>query len=165
MKGLLHRKLTEKGFTLAELLIVVAILAILVAVSIPIFTTKLADAKKATDEANLRACKALVVNSIMTDDFPSESWNKIDIFGDVTYSSCFDAKNGCLVKTYDGSGYGQGSNISGTTNCPEAEGESDTWKTEYIRLANDYKALNNSIIIVTVKPEEEVYLLYWIPTT
>ena len=45
------------------------------------------------------------------------------------------------------------------------ESESDTWKTEYIRLANDCKALNNSIIIVTVKPEEEVYLLYWMPTT
>ena len=38
MMKLMNKKLTKKGFTLAELLIVVAILAILVAVSIPIFT-------------------------------------------------------------------------------------------------------------------------------
>ena len=49
MIRLLHKKLTKKGFTLAELLIVVAILAILVAVSIPIFTSKLDEAKRATD--------------------------------------------------------------------------------------------------------------------
>lgn len=41
MMKLMNKKLTKKGFTLAELLIVVAILAILVAVSIPIFTSRL----------------------------------------------------------------------------------------------------------------------------
>lgn len=45
----------RKGFTLAELLIVVAIIAVLVAISIPIFTSQLHKAKVATDWANLRA--------------------------------------------------------------------------------------------------------------
>lgn len=53
----LKKKLNKKGFTLAELLIVVAIIAILVAVSVPIFTGKLEEAKKSTDAANLRAAK------------------------------------------------------------------------------------------------------------
>lgn len=44
----------NKGFTLAELLVVVAIIAVLVAITIPIFSTKLHDAKVATDWANLR---------------------------------------------------------------------------------------------------------------
>lgn len=39
----------KNGFTLAELLIVVAIIAVLVAISIPIFTTQLEKAREATD--------------------------------------------------------------------------------------------------------------------
>ena len=48
----------KKGFTLAELLIVVAIIGILVAVSIPIFTTQLNKAKDATNASNARAIYA-----------------------------------------------------------------------------------------------------------
>lgn len=48
----------KKGFTLAELLIVVAIVGILVAMSIPIFTSQLEKSREATDIANLRAAKA-----------------------------------------------------------------------------------------------------------
>lgn len=58
MKSLQTKLKEKKGFTLAELLIVVAIIAVLVAVSIPIFTAKLNDAKKSTDEANERAAKS-----------------------------------------------------------------------------------------------------------
>lgn len=50
-----NRKTRGKGFTLAELLIVVAIIAVLVAISIPIFTSQLHKARVATDWANLRA--------------------------------------------------------------------------------------------------------------
>ena len=46
MKKTLHNK---KGFTLAELLIVVAIIAVLVAIAIPIFTAQLEKAREATD--------------------------------------------------------------------------------------------------------------------
>lgn len=46
---------SRKGFTLAELLVVTAIIAVLVAISIPIFTSQLHKSKVATDWANLRA--------------------------------------------------------------------------------------------------------------
>jgi len=49
----------KKGFTLMELLIVVAIIAILVAISIPVFTNQLEKAREATDTANLRAAKSV----------------------------------------------------------------------------------------------------------
>ena len=49
------KKLNKKGFTLAELLIVVAIIAVLVAISIPIFTAQLNKAKYSADEANARS--------------------------------------------------------------------------------------------------------------
>ena len=43
-----------KGFTLAKLLIVVAVIGVLVAISVPIFSSQLHKAKVATDWANLR---------------------------------------------------------------------------------------------------------------
>ena len=48
-------KKNEKGFTLMEMLIVVAIIAVLIAIAIPTFTASLNKAKVATDEANIRA--------------------------------------------------------------------------------------------------------------
>ncbi len=51
-------KTNKKGFTLAELLIVVAIIAVLVAIAIPVFTSQLEKAREATDLANIRAAYA-----------------------------------------------------------------------------------------------------------
>lgn len=55
-----NKKMLRKGFTLAELLIVVAIIAVLVAVAIPVFTAQLNKAKHATDVANARALYAVL---------------------------------------------------------------------------------------------------------
>ena len=49
------RQKKNSGFTLAELLSVVAIVGILVAISIPVFTTKLHKSKVTADIANLRS--------------------------------------------------------------------------------------------------------------
>ena len=51
-------KKNNKGFTLAELLIVVAIIAVLVAIAIPVFTTQLERSREATDLSNIRAAYA-----------------------------------------------------------------------------------------------------------
>lgn len=48
----------KKGFTLAELLIVVAIIGVLVAISIPIFTSQLEKSRDAVSVANMRAAYA-----------------------------------------------------------------------------------------------------------
>ena len=66
MKKMLKKLNKREGFTLAELLIVVAIIAVLVAISIPVFTSQLEKAKEATDEANLRAAYAEVLAAGMT---------------------------------------------------------------------------------------------------
>ncbi|WP_049945065.1 type IV pilin protein [Butyrivibrio sp. AC2005] len=55
------RERLKKGFTLAELLIVVAIIAVLVAIAIPTFTNQLEKAREATDAANIRALYAEVM--------------------------------------------------------------------------------------------------------
>ena len=61
-------KENKKGFTLAELLIVVAIIAVLVAISIPIFTSQLEKSKAAADAANIRAGYAEVSSQIILND-------------------------------------------------------------------------------------------------
>jgi prepilin-type N-terminal cleavage/methylation domain-containing protein len=57
----------NKGFTLAELLIVVAIIGVLVAISIPIFTSQLEKAREATDAANIRSQYAEVMSEAITE--------------------------------------------------------------------------------------------------
>ena len=59
---------SKKGFTLAELLIVVAIIGVLVGISIPIFTTQLAKSRLATNKANARAAKAAAIAAYLDSD-------------------------------------------------------------------------------------------------
>ena len=57
----MKKLLNKKGFTLMEMMIVIAIIVILVAISIPTFSGALDKANVATDAANLRAAKAAVI--------------------------------------------------------------------------------------------------------
>ena len=52
------KKNNNKGFTLAELLIVVAIIAVLVAIAIPVFTSQLEKSRDMTSLANIRSAYA-----------------------------------------------------------------------------------------------------------
>ena len=60
-------KRDKRGFTLAELLVVVAIIAVLVAIAIPIFTSQLEKSREATDAANIRSQYAQVMTDAITD--------------------------------------------------------------------------------------------------
>ncbi len=62
------KKMNKKGFTLAELLIVVAIIAVLVAIAIPVFTAQLEKSREATDIANVRSAYATVVADYLTNN-------------------------------------------------------------------------------------------------
>ena len=63
----MFKKLNKKGFTLAELLVVVAIIGVLVAISIPIFTSQLEKARDAVTLSNLRAAYAQAQTSYLTE--------------------------------------------------------------------------------------------------
>lgn len=60
----------KKGFTLAELMVVVAIIGVLVAVSVPIFNSQLEKSREATDLANVRSAYAQVMTEAMSKDIP-----------------------------------------------------------------------------------------------
>lgn len=94
------KKLKSKnGFTLAELLIVVAIIGALVAISIPLFSAQVEKARAATDSANVRAAKAAASVDYMSNETINE----------VTYY--YDGENGNVITSEDTAktleGYGQ----------------------------------------------------------
>ena len=68
----MKKKLNKKGFTLAALLIVVAIIAVLTAIAIPVFNTQLEKSREATDLANVRAAYAEMVTAYLEWDGTSD---------------------------------------------------------------------------------------------
>ena len=96
-------KNNRKGFTLAELLIVVAIIAALVAISIPIFTSQLRKARVAVNQANARAGEAAAYAAYLED--PS-----YDIIA-------YDIRSGKVAKSKStGANIEKDLNINGTYN-------------------------------------------------
>lgn len=61
-------KRCRKGFTLIEMLIVIAIIAILVAVIVPIITNAISKANAAADAANLRSILSVANIKLVSDD-------------------------------------------------------------------------------------------------
>ncbi len=76
----------KQGFSLAELLIVVAIVSVLVGISVPIFNGKLVQAKRNTDIANIRAAKVAALAEYYLD--PTEHKSGITYY--------YDAHSGTL---------------------------------------------------------------------
>lgn len=64
----MKRKNWNKGFTLAELLIVVAIIGVLVAVSIPIFNAQLENARQAVDMHTARSIESVLAAACNSGD-------------------------------------------------------------------------------------------------
>ena len=56
----------REGFTMAELLIVVAIIAVLVAIAIPVFTAQLEKSRDAVSVANIRTAYAEASSAFLT---------------------------------------------------------------------------------------------------
>lgn len=85
----MKRKLkSDRGFTLAELLIVVAIIGVLVAIAIPIFTSQLERSREAVDLSDVRSAYAEVMMAAITGD-TSATYTKDNgqtIYGNGEYS-------------------------------------------------------------------------------
>lgn len=84
----------RKGFTLMEMLIVVAIIAILVIIAIPTFNSALAKARAATDVANIRSGYAAALVEAMTNGVDkTDTNNTYYLLKDGSVSNAADATN------------------------------------------------------------------------
>ncbi|MGO5337541.1 type IV pilin protein [Bilifractor sp. LCP19S3_H10] len=115
-------KNSKKGFTLAELLIVVAIIGVLVAISIPIFTAQLEKAREATDVANLRAAYAEGTAEVLTQDDMATGWTKIYTSdGKLVAADSTDASKGIKGKATQTSWQSTNPELGWTTYAGKAE--------------------------------------------
>lgn len=101
------KKMNKKGFTLAELLIVIAIIAILIAIAIPIFAAQLENARIQTDHANIRSAYAIVqtaniMGEIEVYDASSATGSKLVKINDATVANLVFQKDGSLKPTGTG---------------------------------------------------------------
>lgn len=145
-----HRKRqnNQNGFTLAELLIVVAIIAVLVAVAIPVFNTQLEKAREAVDIANMRAAESFIV-TLVTEDPSKENMEKY-----MTYEprlncfwATFDVGTGGLYHGKDDKdtdyekklkGYGKGTKLDGGTRFDGYDPEED-YTNAFVEIHFYYK--------------------------
>ena len=119
----MFKKLSKKkGFTLMEMMIVVAIIAIMIAIIIPSFKSALDSAYAAADEANLRAYYSeAMANSVLNGGDPKQpdDGSKITVNG-VEYtlhgSAAYKVEKGQLIITYTPNGGGSAVTIPGGNN-------------------------------------------------
>ena len=119
-------KNNKKGFTLAELLIVVAIIGVLVAVSIPIFTAQLEKARDATSVANMRSAYAEASAALLTEvDDPA---NQVTIVKDSGGKITSVTVGGVKIQTAQSNSW-SGSAASLPFDAPEDTGNINGTKT------------------------------------
>lgn len=120
----------SKGFTLMEMLIVVAIIAVLVAIAIPTFTKSLNDARVATDKANIRAGYASVMADILTKKFEAETTGTT-----ATTATYYLKKDGSVTETESDGDYSTfGHNKDNATEIAGiniTQGWEKDWKVSY----------------------------------
>lgn len=159
-------KQNKNGFTLMEMLIVIAIIAVLIAVAIPVFASQLEKTREATDLANVRSAYAQVSTEALLGDSEATvtvnlkqkqaDWKSLDpvnIGGIVHYKNQGDtvnwkgvaAPNGTCVVSYK-EDYGIILNWSGKADPSTPKYPFNTNVTDFFPLLYDTEFWKNGSI-------------------
>lgn len=159
-------KQNKNGFTLMEMLIVIAIIAVLIAVAIPVFASQLEKAREATDLANVRSAYAQVSTEALLGDSEAtvtvdlkqkqadwQSLNPVNIGGIVHSKSQGDTKNWIGVAAPNGTcvvsykeDYGIILNWSGKADPSEPKYPFNTNETDFFQVLYDTDFWKNGSI-------------------
>lgn len=120
---MLKKLQNKKGFTLMEMLIVVAIIAVLVAIAIPVFNGALTKSKEAADVANVRATYAEWQTAMLTENTKAPADKDAFLKGPTTtdtltlnYADKLTVANGTITYT-----------ASKLTDAANADSKTFTW--------------------------------------
>ncbi len=91
------KKMNKKGFTLAELLIVIAIIAVLIAIAIPTFSGALENARLQTDHANIRSAYGMMMVGEMQ-GFIETASTTTDVATLTSKTTWYFQKDGTLIE-------------------------------------------------------------------
>lgn len=153
----MKRKRNRSGFTLMEMLIVIALIAVLIAIAIPVFASQLEKSREATDLANVRAAYAQVSTEAQLGNFEATvtvdlkqkqaDWQSVDpvnIGGIVHYKNQGDtdnwkgvaSPNGTCVVSYSAD-HGIIFTWNGKADPPGQKYPFNTKETDFFRLLYD----------------------------
>lgn len=140
-------KKREKGFTLMEMLIVVAIIAVLVAIAIPVFSGSLEKSRQAVDAANARSLKALLATMVIDGeiDFTTAKGNTE---GNTIGAWVLVTRDAKTRPTSYGQTNMQGTMYCGTNAGVSVNGEQNNWDRENKQLR---ALVENSIGVLSAK--------------
>ena len=122
---MLKKFTNKKGFTLMEMLIVVAIIVILVAIAIPTFSGTLKKANAATDLANIRSGYASAQITAMTENHSADTTYYLQKDG--TVKSDATGRDDYVCKA-DSTDAGMIDKIGGRLTAEWAKGDKITYK-------------------------------------
>lgn len=164
-------KRNKRGFTLGELLIVVAIIGVLVAISIPIFKGRLDKAKETTCLANRRSLYSEVANGYLGGDYASLSDAFDELYtkegtknakdyvcpcgGTFTWQDNGDGTGKIICSYHDKGGSGDsGNTVPGTdipvtsSYWPEQSDYENTWDNKTVSAGGIFKYKDSSYYVV-----------------
>lgn len=118
IKILRGKRKDKKGFTLMEMLIVVAIIAVLVAIAVPTFNSSLKAAKKAADDASIKTAYTEYIlfktGTGAVNEAPEFTGDTIKFADGSTYKLQYYAD----IKNYDPSAEDTNAQWEGSTTAP-----------------------------------------------